>query len=112
MAQKIQTLYVDDLDGSAAEGTIHFSFEGTDYEIDLNAAHAKALRKALDKYIEAGRKVSRAAGRGSRRGRAPGTGPNSSSEVRAWARRQGITVSDRGRIPGEVTARFKEETGA
>jgi Lsr2 len=112
MAQKIQTLFVDDLDGSDAEGTVHFSLEGTDYEIDLNAAHAKALRKALDKYIEAGRKVSRAAGRQSRRGRAPRTGPNSSSEVRTWARSHGIKVSDRGRIPTDVIARFKEETGA
>jgi hypothetical protein len=112
MAQKIQTLFVDDLDGSEAEGTVHFSLEGIDYEIDLNAAHAKALRKALDKYIEAGRKVSRAAGRGSRRGRAPRTGPNSSPEVHAWARRQGIKVSDRGRIPSDVITRFREETGA
>lgn len=112
MVQKIQTLYVDDLDGSQAEGTVHFSLDGFDYEIDLNAAHARALRKALEKYIEAGRRVGRAAGRGSGRGRAPRTGPSSSTEVRAWARRQGIKVSDRGRIPSGVVARFKEETGA
>lgn len=78
----------------------------------LNAVHARALRKALEKYIEAGRRVGRAAGRGSGRGRAPRTGPSSSTEVRAWARRQGIKVSDRGRIPSGVVARFKEETGA
>jgi hypothetical protein len=112
MAQKIQTLFVDDLDGSDAEGTVHFGLDGTDYEIDLSAAHAKALRKALDKYIEAGRNVSGSARRGSRRGRAPRTGPNSSPEVRAWARRQGIKVSDRGRIPGDVIAQFKEATRA
>ncbi len=112
MVQKIQTLYVDDLDGSQAEGTVHFSLDGFDYEIDLNAAHARALRKALEKYIEAGRRVSQAPGRGSRRSRASRTGPNSSSEVRAWARRQGIEVSARGRIPSDVIARFNEETGA
>ena len=37
MAQKVQTLYVDDLDGSEAEGTIRFGLDGTEYEIDLNA---------------------------------------------------------------------------
>ena len=36
MAQKIQTLFIDDLDGSAAEGTVRFSLDGTEYEIDLN----------------------------------------------------------------------------
>ena len=47
MAQKIQTLLIDDLDGSAAEGTVRFGLEGTEYEIDLNAKHAKELRNAL-----------------------------------------------------------------
>ena len=35
MAQKIQTLFVDDLDGSEAEGTVRFGLDGTEYEIDL-----------------------------------------------------------------------------
>ena len=43
MAQKIQTLFVDDLDGSEAEGTVRFGLDGTEYEIDLNAKHAKRL---------------------------------------------------------------------
>jgi hypothetical protein len=40
VAQKIQTLFIDDLDGSEAEGTVRFGLDGTDYEIDLNAEHA------------------------------------------------------------------------
>ena len=36
MAQKIQTLFIDDLDGSEADGTVRFGLDGTDYEIDLN----------------------------------------------------------------------------
>ena len=47
MAQKIQTLFIDDLDGSAAEGTVRFGLDGTEYEIDLNEEHAKELREAL-----------------------------------------------------------------
>ena len=53
MAQKIQTLFIDDIDGSEAEGTVRFALDGADYEIDLNARHAAALRKALAKYIDA-----------------------------------------------------------
>ena len=47
MAQKVQTLFVDDLDGSEAEGTVRFGLDGTEYEIDLNAKHATQLRDAL-----------------------------------------------------------------
>ena len=47
MAQKVQTLLVDDIDGSAADGTVRFGLDGTDYEIDLNSDHAQALRDAL-----------------------------------------------------------------
>jgi hypothetical protein len=44
VAQKVQTLFVDDIDGSDAEGTVRFGLDGTDYEIDLNAKNAQALR--------------------------------------------------------------------
>ena len=53
MAQKIQTLFIDDLDGSAAEGTVRFGLDGTEYEIDLNVAHARQLRDALARYVDA-----------------------------------------------------------
>ncbi len=63
MAQKIQTLFIDDIDGSEAEGTVRFGLDGADYEIDLNAKHADALRKALTKYIDAARRSTGAARR-------------------------------------------------
>ena len=44
VSAQIQTLFVDDLDGSTAEGTRRFGLDGTEYEIDLNATQAKALR--------------------------------------------------------------------
>ena len=50
MAQKIQALFIDDLDGSEADGTVRFGLDGADYEIDLNAGHAQALREALARY--------------------------------------------------------------
>ena len=58
MAQKVQTLFIDDLDGSAAESTVRFGLDGTEHEIDLNAEHVQALRDALAAYVKAGRRVS------------------------------------------------------
>jgi hypothetical protein len=57
MAQKIQALLIDDLDGSAAEGTVRFGLDGTDYEIDLNAGHATQLRDALARYVDDARRA-------------------------------------------------------
>ena len=99
MAQKIQTLFIDDLDGCAAEGTVRFGLDGTEYEIDLNAKHAQELRDALARYAGAARRVggtARRSARGARRGSASGL---NSTEVREWAKAQGIEVKDRGRRP-------------
>ena len=63
MAQRIQTLFIDDIDGGAAEGTVRFALDGTDYEIDLSGKHSDELRDALRKYVEHARKVGGAARR-------------------------------------------------
>jgi hypothetical protein len=71
VAQKIQALFIDDLDGSAAEGAVRFGLDSTEYEIDLNAGHARELRDALARYAGAARRVGGSARRlvrGSRRG--------------------------------------------
>ncbi len=110
MAQKVQTLLIDDLDGSAAEGTVRFGLGGTEYEIDLNAEHAQQLRNVLAAYIRAGRRVgggSRRLARSERRGSASEL---NTTEVREWAKAQGIEVKDRGRVPAEVVAKFKAAT--
>ena len=110
MAQKIQTLFIDDLDGSAAEGTIRFGLDGTNYEIDLNAEHAQALRDVLARYAGAARRANGAARRPARSGRrASATGLNT-TEVREWAKAQGIEVKDRGRVPAELVVKFKAAT--
>ena len=57
MAQRIQTLLIDDLDGGEADGTVRFGLDGTDYEIDLSAAHSDELRKALGHYLAHARRV-------------------------------------------------------
>lgn len=112
MAQKIQTLYVDDLDGGEAEGTVRFGLDGTDYEIDLSAKNAEALRKALARYVDAGRRTAgSAARRPGRSGRkAASVGATDPTAVRAWAKSQGIEVKDRGRVPAELVVKFKAAT--
>ena len=111
MAQKIQTLYIDDLDGTQAEGTVRFGLDGTEYEIDLNAEHAQALRHALARYVHAARRAgggTRRPARSRRGGRASGL---NTTEVREWAKAQGIDVKDRGRVPAELVIKFKAATG-
>ena len=111
MAQKIQTLFIDDIDGSEAVGTVNFGLDGAEYEIDLNAKHAEALRNALASYADAARRTSgaRKPARGKRR--ASGNGPDS-TEVRDWARSQGIEVKDRGRVPANVVEQYQTAAGA
>ena len=110
MAQKIQTLFIDDLDGSEAEGTIRFGLDGTEYEIDLNAEHAQALRDVLARYVHAARRAGGGARRPARGGRRTAAGGVDSTEVREWAKAQGIDVKDRGRVPAELVAKFKAAT--
>ena len=111
MAQKIQTLFIDDLDGSAAEGTVRFGLDGTEYEIDLNEDHAKELRDALARYVTAGRRSSGGARRPARAGRRSSPNGLNTTEVREWAKAQGIEVKDRGRVPAELVVKFKAATG-
>ena len=110
MAQKVQTLFIDDLDGSEAEGTVRFGLDGTDYEIDLNAKHAQELRDALARYVGAARRVGGGARQPARGGRRASASGLNTSEVREWARAQGIEVKDRGRVPAEVVVKFKAAT--
>lgn len=112
MAQKIQTLFIDDIDGSAAEGTVRFALDGTEYEIDLNTKHADALRKALAKYIDAARRTTGGARRSARGGRRASASGVNTTEVREWAKAQGIEVKDRGRVPAELVVRFRAATGS
>jgi hypothetical protein len=111
VAQKIQVVFIDDFDGSDADGTVRFGLDGTEYEIDLNAGHAQALRDALAPYVRAARRAGGAARRTTRGGRRSQGGELNAIEIREWAKTQGIEVKDRGRVPAELAARFKAATG-
>jgi hypothetical protein len=95
MAQKVNIVLVDDIDGNEAEETVSFALDGRDYEIDLSAKNAGKLRDALALYVGHARR-----GGGRKRNR-PGNGP-SPADIRIWARENGFDVPDRGRVSSEV----------
>ncbi|HUJ73315.1 MAG TPA: Lsr2 family protein [bacterium] len=111
MAQKIQTFLIDDLDGSEAEGTVLFGLDGTQYEIDLSTDHAKDLRTALARYIEAGRRVTGTTRRAAQNGRKAPANGISNTDVRAWAKAQGLDVKERGRVPADLIAQYQAAAG-
>ncbi|MCB1286101.1 MAG: Lsr2 family protein [Microthrixaceae bacterium] len=103
MAQKVNIVLVDDIDGSEATETVSFGLDGTSYEIDLNDGNAAALRDALATYVGHGRKVGSGPRRGGgRRTTAAASGGPSAKEIRDWARANGHDVPDRGRVSAEV----------
>jgi hypothetical protein len=107
MAQKITVALEDDLDGGPADETVRFGLGGSEYEIDLSTKNANEFRRQLAPFIE----HSRRTGRGQRR--RPGRATSSrehSGNIRAWAKEQGITVSDRGRIPASVAEQYDAAT--
>ena len=103
MAQKVTVELEDDLDGGPADETVRFGVDGSEYEIDLSTKNAVALRRKLAPFIDHARKT----GRGQRR-RAGRTASSRerSGDIRAWAKEQGIAVSDRGRIPASVVDQY------
>src|SRR5260370_764194 len=92
MAQKVQVLLVDDLDGSEATETVAFGLDGASYEIDLSTGNAGKLRKELAHYVEHARKASAPA---RRRRQRTGPGRERSAQIRAWARQRGCRVRER-----------------
>lgn len=99
MAQKVQVILVDDIDGGAADETVKFAVEGSQYEIDLSTVHATEMRAALAPWVSAARKVS------ARSSAKPRTGSDT-SQVRAWAKANGYDVSERGRISATVRSAY------
>ena len=112
MAKTVITQVTDDLDGSTGAETISFAYRGTNYEIDLGRRNASAFDKMMWPYADAARKVTapRAGRRGSSDGRR--TSRRSSAcelaSIREWARAQGYSVSNRGRISANVMEAYEK----
>ena len=104
MAQRVNVVLVDDIDGSDAVETVSFALDGVDYEIDLSEQHAGELRNAVSLYIGHGRRTGgrRRSGRRSSGSAAANHDGASAADIRAWARENGWDVPERGRVSAEV----------
>jgi Lsr2 len=116
VAQKTIVTLIDDLTGEEAEDitTVEFALEGVTYEIDLADENAAKLRDNLSRYVAAARKTNarrpgtrsadRSTGRGNGNGSATRSGYNRDTlrAIREWAKQNGHSVSDRGRLPLNV----------
>ena len=115
MAQKVVREYIDDIDGSVAERTFTFAVDGTAYEIDLSSANIAEFEAAIGGFIDSARKVKTTSnGRRQRSSSTPDLRERRErlSEVREWARANGYSVSDRGRVSTEVWAAFNDRNVA
>ncbi|MFF4607887.1 Lsr2 family protein [Streptomyces sp. NPDC001339] len=99
MAQKIVTIYTDDLTGEESEeaATHTFSLDGVAYEIDLGPDSYDQLLEALGPFVKAGRKTAT-----TRRSRKTSARTEDTAAIRAWAKEQGYAVSERGRVPADI----------
>ena len=110
MAQKVQVILVDDVDGGEASETVSFALDGVSYEIDVSESNAAALRDALAPWVGHARRVGGRSGgsSGGGSGRSRGNSKHDLSDVRSWARENGFQVSDRGRVSSEVIAAYEK----
>ena len=104
MAQHVEMMLVDDLDGSEAAEPVTFPVDFRKYEIDLNEEHAARLRDALAPYVAARRTGGSSTPR--RQSAAPKRSRQDLAEVRAWLAEHGYPVKERGRIPDAWVADY------
>jgi hypothetical protein len=115
MAQRVEILLTDDLDGQEATQTVRFALDGRDLEIDLSDQNAARLRMTFLPYISAGRRTGGARSGTSRDAGIPANRPGKSrgdlAHVRAWARANGYAVSDRGRVKSDILDAYHAARG-
>jgi hypothetical protein len=110
VAQKTVVELVDDLDGGEADETVTFALDGVDFHIDLSSKNANRLRDTLAEYVVNARRTGGRKGRGAK-ANARTNGKPDAQAIRDWARSQGETVADRGRISHDLLVRFQDAHG-
>jgi Lsr2 len=90
MAKTVIVRLTDDIDGGDADETVHFSLDGTTYEIDLSSANATRLREAIRPFVEKGRVSASARSRAARSSGADKTlyselPSDEKARLRAWS---------------------------
>ena len=102
------TSKVGDINADHGEAkTANYGLDGEYFEADLCAADRDKLTKALEPFVAVGTPVSmKDLAKAS-----SGAGDFDPVVVRAWAQRNGKQVSERGRIPADVVAAWRADTG-
>ena len=116
MARREVVVLEDDLEGGGADETVKFALDGVQYEIDLTAKNAARLRDSFADFIAHGRRVGRGGvvvgGRAAARARGSAAADREQNKaIRAWAKRKGRNISDRGRIPQEIVDEYNTDAG-
>ncbi|MGW8329857.1 histone-like nucleoid-structuring protein Lsr2 [Streptomyces sp. NPDC055897] len=107
MAQKIVTIYTDDLTGeeSTEAATHQIVIDGVAYEVDLAPDSYDKLMEAVNPFLQAGRRVRR----GTKTVPARPVGGNSdTASIRAWAKERGYDINGRGRVPAEIREAYNK----
>jgi Lsr2 len=108
VAQRVSVTFACDYDSKEIPNGEHltraFSLDGRDYEIDLCEKHSQKFDEVLKRFAD---KARRATGRATRTKRRTTANRQRSADIRSWAKQSGITVSDRGRIPAQVIAKYE-----
>ena len=110
MAQNVTVVLIDDIDQSEAAETVRFGVDGSAYEIDLSAKHARELRSTIGRYIKVARRAQSVPARARQK---PVSRPRTqmdreqSRRIRSWAMERGLLASPRGRIPQHVAEEYE-----
>ncbi|MCJ1709413.1 Lsr2 family protein [Microbacterium sp. VKM Ac-2923] len=114
MATRHITQTIDDLDGTVLDQdgvrNITFTVEGRSYEIDLSESNAERFHTALAPFVDAARSTRVPGTTGRRREDARAKSDLDLGAIREWARANGHTVSDRGRVSSAVVDAYKSAT--
>ncbi|MFJ8963311.1 Lsr2 family protein [Lentzea sp. NPDC102401] len=113
MAQKVLVRLIDDLDGTTAEDveTVSFGLDGISYDIDLRPDNAAKLRDGLAAFVASARRTggrTRKAVSTTRTIVAESRTKEQTKAIREWARANGHSLADRGRIPTSVIEEFEK----
>ncbi|MDX2565183.1 Lsr2 family protein [Streptomyces sp. TX20-6-3] len=99
MAKRV--IVESDLSGDPNAAPVHFSFDGTNYSVDLTEDEKESLGRSLAQYIDVAEEVTI----GQQGISQQPSGPDP-AKVRAWAQENGIEVNTKGRVPHSVITRY------
>jgi hypothetical protein len=115
MAKQTVVNLIDDIDGSKAETSCAFTWDGIAYEIDLSKKNSGAFDKIMAPYVASARTVTARPARRAPKTVKPARRPRPTvdlASVRVWAAQNNHSVSARGRIAGDVLDAFHAATTA